>query len=388
MWAYGGESEASRLPAPAGWKNSPVRDDAQRARLARTMRGPPAQFRVPVQDREVARRSREVERRPRKFAQAEVGKLVTIYCYDPGRARSLAEALHECLRGLPGPEVPSDLRFRNGSNVFYRYGAYEQAEIDIEGRLVPAYHDNVGNLVPDWRTRATAVPHHVANPFVDHDSAAAKPPKSGRAGKYTAYGVIRWRGSGGVYHARSTAPGATIPLILKEGLRFGEVNYDGANGLSRRRMEKRALILLRGIGIPVPAVVDFFSRDDAVYLVLEKIEGTNVQEMIDSGDLDVAIAHEIGFQLTGVLAAMHKAGWAWGDCKPANLIYDGRQLWVIDMETAIRLKSRPRGFIATRGYFANWTELLTGPRVMANDLYALGVTLHHLFAQPALAETL
>jgi hypothetical protein len=48
------------------------------------------------------------------------------------------------------------------------------------------------------------------------------------------------------------------------------------------------------------------------------------------------------------------------------------------METAFRIKDRPRGFYATKGYFAKATEVVTGPGAVAHDLYALGVTLHRL----------
>ena len=55
--------------------------------------------------------------------KSQTGKIITVYCPDPERARALAEELHILTRGLPGPVVPSDRRFRPGSNVYYRYGS-------------------------------------------------------------------------------------------------------------------------------------------------------------------------------------------------------------------------------------------------------------------------
>jgi Protein kinase domain len=377
IWAYSAEIEAHRGLAGAGWKihlsattlNAPDLLERCEAPLLRS--GFP--FKIAKSLDEVVKLNAAIE-----SPRSQVGKLVTIYSFDPAQARRLAEDLHDRLRGFPGPEVPSDLRFRSGSNVFYRYGAYEEAEVEVEGRTVPAYHDSSGNLVPDRRTRATAAPAGLVNPFVDPAPTAEVPSKPGTPAKYTAYGVIYWRGSGGVYHARENASGATVPRVLKEGLRHSEVFFDGSDGFSRRRVEKRTLGFLRRAGIPVPAVVDFFTQDEAAYLVLEKIEGATLSELIERGGADLATALQIGLQLAGILVAMHAAGWAWGDCKPGNLIYDGQRLWAIDMETAFRIKGRPRGFYATEGYFAKRTEVVTGPGAVAHDLYALGVTLHRL----------
>ncbi len=380
VWAYSAEIEAHRALAAAGWKihlsatTLKAPDLLERCAVPLFRSGFP--FKIATSLDEVVKLNAALE-----YARSQVGKLVTIYSFDPARARRLAEDLHECLRGLPGPEVPSDLRFRSGSNVFYRYGAYEVAEIEVEGRSVPAYHDSSGTLVPDLRTRATAAPTGLINPFVDPAPAAEVPSKPGTPGQYTAFAAIHWRGSGGVYHARDNASGATMPRVLKEGLRHGEVSFDGSDGFSRRRVEKRALGFLRRAGIPVPAVIDFFTQDEAAYLVLEKIEGETLRELIERGAVDLTTSLKIGHQLAGILAAMHAAGWAWRDCKPANLIYDGQRLWAIDMETAFRIKGRPRGFHATKGYFAKPTEAVTGRGAVANDLYALGVTLHRLLTQ-------
>jgi hypothetical protein len=115
--------------------------------------------------------------------RSQTGKIITVYCPDPARARALAEELHILTRGLPGPVVPSDRRFRPGSNVFYRYGSYDTFEIEIDGRKVDAYRDPSGKPVPDKRTKATAVPSWIDDPFLDDsptDSASQRRSKSHR----------------------------------------------------------------------------------------------------------------------------------------------------------------------------------------------------------------
>ena len=134
--------------------------------------------------------------------KSQTGKIITVYCPDPERARALAEELHLLTRGLPGPLVPSDRRFRPGSNVFYRYGAYDTFEIEIDGRKVDAYRDPSGTPVPDKRTKATAVPSWVDDPFLDDSPAEARRSAETRTSSMSAFKSLGWRGRGGVYLVR------------------------------------------------------------------------------------------------------------------------------------------------------------------------------------------
>jgi hypothetical protein len=88
--------------------------------------------------------------------RSQAGKIITVYCPDPARARALAEELHILTRGLPGPVVPSDRRFRPGSNVFYRYGSYDTFEIEIDGRKVDAARRNTASSSAEYDMRPPA----------------------------------------------------------------------------------------------------------------------------------------------------------------------------------------------------------------------------------------
>ena len=141
--------------------------------------------------------------------RSQIGKLITVYCPDPARARALAEELHILTHDLPGPVVPSDRRFRAGSNVFYRYGAYDIFEIEIDGRRVLAYRDPSGVPVPDKRTKSTAVPSWADDPFRDHSAPDVTAPNRSPNVRYVAFKPLRWRARGGVYLVRCPAGGAS-----------------------------------------------------------------------------------------------------------------------------------------------------------------------------------
>ena len=147
IWAYSAEIEAHRGLAGAGWKihlsattlNAPDLLERCEAPLLRS--GFP--FKIAKSLDEVVKLNAAIE-----SPRSQVGKLVTIYSFDPAQARRLAEDLHDRLRGFPGPEVPSDLRFRSGSNVFYRYGAYEKAVPFPRITTAPATSSPTGGPAP------------------------------------------------------------------------------------------------------------------------------------------------------------------------------------------------------------------------------------------------
>src|SRR5690348_10821516 len=61
----------------------------------------------------------------RRADRAAGGKFITVYPgLDQDRLRDLADALDLATRGLPGPGILSDRRYRQGSLVHYRYGAH------------------------------------------------------------------------------------------------------------------------------------------------------------------------------------------------------------------------------------------------------------------------
>lgn len=336
--------------------------------------------------------------------RSQTGKIITVYCPEPGKARAVAEELHVLTRGLPGPAVPSDRRFRPESNVFYRYGAYEACEIEIDGRKVPAYRDPSGNPVPDKRTQATAVPSWLDDPFADDSSTQAAPQRGRKQMPYVAFKPLAWRGRGGVYLARRNGNG-TLPqyvaneeslhglslvsgikavadmqqYVMKEGLRHGGVGLDGRCGIHYVRKEFRNLKSLAGI-VPVPAPVDFFYRDGNAYLVTEFIDGKNVEELLRDGRLPLEKSIAIARQMVEIVASLHAAGWCWRDCKTRNFLYSGGKVWAIDFEFAVRMQGRPSTFISTPGYFLDYQEVTSGRSRELQDLYALGTTLHRLFA--------
>jgi hypothetical protein len=312
--------------------------------------------------------------------KSQTGKIITVYCPDPERARALAEELHLLTRGLPGPMVPSDRRFRPGSNVYYRYGAYDNFEIEIDGRKVRAYRDPSGTPVPDKRTMATAVPSWVDDPFSDGSATESAPKRQSANARYVAFKSLGWRGRGGVYLVRRTGEKTPRQYVMKEGLLHGEVGVDARGGNHRVKNEFRTLRYLKSI-VRTPAPVDFFYQDGNAYLVTEFVEGKNVDEVLKDGELPIEKSILIARQMVEIVASLHAAGWCWRDCKTRNFLYSDGKVWAIDFEFAGRIRGRPSTFVGTNGYFLEHKEVMSGRSGELQDLYALGTTLHRVFAR-------
>ncbi|TVR69041.1 MAG: protein kinase [Sphaerobacteraceae bacterium] len=133
----------------------------------------------------------------------------------------------------------------------------------------------------------------------------------------------------------------------------------------------------------IPKIFDTFSGGGLVYLVLEFIEGENLESVIDNAPEPLPEATMInwGLQILEVLEYLH--GHApepivFRDLKPSNIMLkpDGR-LSLIDFGIARTFQPMQKGtMIGTEGYAP--PEQYRGIAEPRGDIYALGATLHHL----------
>jgi hypothetical protein len=311
---------------------------------------------------------------------SQIGKIMTIYCPEPTRARALAETLHGLTLGLPGPDVSSDLPFRPGSRVFYRYGAYENRVAEIGGVATDVYLDPAGAPTPDRRTRATAVPPWIEDPFQDEAQVERPPTARLAANRYKAFKCLARAGKGGVYLARDTLGSSEETRVLKEGLRRGGVDLDGRDGRAGIEREHRNLRAISRI-IPAPRVTDFFRQDGNAYLVMDHVPAPSLAVLLGDPSLGPERRLAIGGEVAGIVARLHEAGWCWRDCKPEHFLVDAARIVAIDFGTAMRRGARPRLAVGTPGYAPDRTPwVVGGARAARQDLFALGVTLLRLFA--------
>lgn len=299
---------------------------------------------------------------------SQVGKFLTVYPRSTIEAKTLARELHVATRGLSGPRIPFDLRYRPNSLVHYRYGSFRRSTKNSGGVIrVPS-----GKLRADKRGPGRAVPAWLEDPFQSVRPKSARP--RGPIGlELLAYKVRSQRGKGGVYEALDLSVSPARRVILKEGRRHGETDSHGKDGSARVKQEARVLRSLRAAGLPVPRIFREFVQDGNRYLILERVAGRPLlpSTRLHPKKFSWRRAEKILKRLEPILSKIHQAGWVWRDCKPSHILVRREQLRLIDFEGACEIN---RTHVSPWGS-TNYSRTLSPIRRAGfrEDDYALGV---------------
>lgn len=260
---------------------------------------------------------------------SQIGK--SLVCYLPNERQTVVYDLFRVLSGLSnctGPVVPYARRLRAQLPVYYRFGAYVDSYIVVDG-----------HSVQDDRCR---FPFVVPSNAIDWLSPLAESGFSNRAPhpfllRYPVFKAIRQHGKSGVFAALDLSAPRYCEVILKMGYRFGALQPDGTDGCSFLRNEIHAYRQLGSIGLSTltPKMIDSLEEVDRAILVLEKIEGDDLLSLmlrceLELGDLKRAWR---------ILCLLNGAGFLVGDAKIANFMRgpDGR-IFIIDLESVSRNK--------------------------------------------------
>lgn len=140
------------------------------------------------------------------------------------------------------------------------------------------------------------------------------PPATGLGGLLLGE-VLGTGGSGStVYAATDRVTGAPLAVKVLRGLDQG----------ARRRLLGEAAVAARVSHPGLVAVLDSGESDDAIWLVLERINGLDLQREVEQhGPLDPPEALALLTQVARALAALHTAGIAHRDITPSNVLVEG-----------------------------------------------------------------
>ena len=200
------------------------------------------------------------------------------------------------------------------------------------------------------------------------------------AGRYELIRPLGRGGMGAVWLGRDVLAGRQV--AVKE-LRAP----DGASEQERDVFRKRALQEARSAArlahqnaVVLHDIVPATAADDAVYLVMEYVDGATLAQVIErEGPLSGPRAASVALQMLSILEAAHKLGIVHRDIKPANIMVaaDG-QVKLTDFGIAVAVggtRLTGSGVIGTPAYMA--PEQLQGLAITpAADRWALGVTLY------------
>jgi outer membrane protein assembly factor BamB len=153
-----------------------------------------------------------------------------------------------------------------------------------------------------------------------------------------------------------------------------------------RNFEREADLLATLTHPAIPRIYDYFTHEKSSYLVMEFIEGKDLEEILrETKDfLSEDQVVKWGIELCDVLSFLHNhqpQPVVFRDMKPANVMIDHHsRIRLIDFGIARVFQPGQKGtMIGTEGYSP--PEQYRGEASPAGDLYALGATLHHLLTK-------
>jgi len=153
-----------------------------------------------------------------------------------------------------------------------------------------------------------------------------------------------------------------------------------------RRFVRESRITARLEHPGIPAVYDVGTEDGTPYLVMQRIRGSTVADLVaELGALPIGWAAAIAAQTCAVLAVAHQASLVHRDLKPGNLMLcpDGT-VKVLDFGLAVALDLADVSQITRTGQTLGTPAYMAPEQVMAGlsgpqtDLYALGCTLYEM----------
>ncbi len=199
------------------------------------------------------------------------------------------------------------------------------------------------------------------------------------------YEIQRVAGRGGmstVYAARDLRFGQVERMCaIKE---MGDSEPDpGTRALSLVNFEREAALLATIAHPAVPKIYDYFAHDGMIYLVLEFVDGQDLERTLFARKAPFPEEDIVrwGIETCDVLEMLHNfdpSPIIFRDLKPSNIMLrSSGKVALIDFGIARTFQGSQRGtMIGTEGYAP--PEQYRGMADARGDIYALGATLHHM----------
>jgi outer membrane protein assembly factor BamB/tRNA A-37 threonylcarbamoyl transferase component Bud32 len=203
--------------------------------------------------------------------------------------------------------------------------------------------------------------------------------------RYLILGMLGKGGMSSVYKGRDLHfPNVTKLVAIKEMVNL--VADQNMYEMVVRNFEREADLLATLSHPAIPTIYDNFTHKNRSYLVMEFIDGQDLEEIL--GDMDDFIPEDrvVGWaiELCDVLHYLHNhqpQPIIFRDIKPSNVMIDQHNhIRLIDFGIARHFQPGEKGtMIGTEGYSP--PEQYRGEASPTGDVYALGATLHHLLTK-------
>jgi serine/threonine protein kinase len=202
--------------------------------------------------------------------------------------------------------------------------------------------------------------------------------------RYKIMGVLGGGGMGTVYQARDLNFTDVRKLVAIKEMQT-QVS-DAALRASMLKTFRREANILATLSHPaIPQIYDFFDLNDRAYLVMEYINGKDLEILLaQTKELPIEKVIDWAIDLCDVLDYLHTQKpdpIVFRDVKPSNIMIDSLgKVRLIDFGIAKTFVSGVKNtMIGTEGYSA--PEQYKGDVSPQSDIYSLGATLHHILSR-------
>lgn len=274
-----------------------------------------------------------------------------------------------------------------GETLKFRYGAISTIE----------HRQQLMDAINRWAPHATRAPElsdMLSQPHTHGYTelwlqALSQPPKRERLtpltegallrdAQYEIVGRLGVGGQGTAYSARSVDNNEAV--VLKEFILpvYVDVNV---RRQAIEKMQNEANILGKLDHPRIVKLIDFFIEDHRGYLVLERIHGGSLREIVlKSGPMDEAKVKGLALQMCDMLGYLQslEPPVVHRDFTPENLILsDEGVLKLVDFNVAQQQESTATGTVVGKHCFIS-PEQFRGKPTVQSDIYSMGATLYYL----------
>jgi serine/threonine protein kinase len=151
----------------------------------------------------------------------------------------------------------------------------------------------------------------------------------------------------------------------------------------KKRFKEEAKLLFKLNHKGFPKVIDYFTEDDLMLIVMQYIEGMNLLEILkEMPEKKVPLDQGLHWlsEMLGLLGFLHTQNppIIHRDVKPANIMMDQyKNIYLVDFGVAFTMEmGNTRTSVGTYGYAS--PESMGGKYDTSSDIYSLGATFHHL----------
>lgn len=239
-----------------------------------------------------------------KLGFKQIGKAFTIYPTSISMFVEIIEILHMNTIEFSGPTVITDKKYKNSNCIYYRYGEFKKTNLDK--RIYPIIKGCP--IVIDELPTYVQLPQNV---FLIKN--------------------LRIRGKSRIDIAIDIKN--KIMEIVKTGFFLGEYtgyNIDGSSLIYNEYINLKKIQHLNCI----PKIIDCFYIKNDITLILEKVKGVSLKDLLLGNKIDLFSVEEIMNSIFNNIELIHSCGICINDLSADNIIINREQIIFIDFEYA------------------------------------------------------